>query len=397
MHNWVKTGRILLAGMFILSAVSKMLSLPFFDGLVAELLIGEDYYNHAKPLFYTQLLTRFLIAVELVLGMALLQNRWMKRLVLPGAMLMLVVFTVHLVYSGLQSEKGFVEGNCGCFGDILPMNNLESILKNVAAMILGIFIWIKYKHTEHMRFAGWVGPAVLGAITLMTLLLTVKSYDSNDDEIEDVPSEVTIDTTAKSNVDTALGIVDMGTPPTADETPKQPVTSPAQPNPNQDNTPGPVISKTAQVLSNLPKLSDGSKLNVQKGKTLICMFSMTCSHCQEIYKEICDAKDGGWPRIVLLNFGKDFEQKYFFNQAGNHQYPHILTEDYIKFNKWLEGEGFPRILAMEDGQIKGSWNLDSYSKESLFGFYGIKEVEKDNGFPLKKKEDSGIDSKNPWD
>ena len=129
------------------------------------------------------------------------------------------------------------------------------------------------------------------------------------------------------------------------------------------------------------------------------MFSMTCGHCQEIYKEITSANRESWPRIVLLNFGKEFEQTYFFNQAGGHEHPHYLTEDYIQFNKWLEGDGFPRILAMENGKLLKSWDIDTYTKESLFSFYGVTEAApKSDGLNLKKKDDlDDLDGKNPWD
>lgn len=395
MNNLVKTSRILVAAMFILSALSKMLSLPFFDGLVAELIIGADYYNHPDPLFYTQLLTRFLIAAELVLGIALLQEFWLKKVVIPSVMLMLLLFTIHLFYEGFRSEKGFIEGNCGCFGDILPMNNLESILKNVAAILLGGFVWWKYKPEEEMKFAGWLMPTVLGVVTMGTLLLTVKDYDSKMEEEIDYQETSQVDTNdqlSQTKIDTA-------------EAPKNTTSVEKNDNPVQSKTTESssdkveTYSKTIKMLSNLPKLSDGSTLNVKSGKHLVCMFSMTCGHCQETIKEICKAKDGGWPPITLLNFGKEFEQKYFFSQAGNCKYPHLLTEDYMQFNKWLEGEGFPRILAIENGKVVKSWDIDSYSKESLFKFYGIKEAKSDNQLitPPKKTDDDPLEKKNPWD
>ncbi|MBI1306841.1 MAG: hypothetical protein GC181_09555 [Bacteroidetes bacterium] len=405
MQNWVKASRIFLAIMFIFSAVSKMLSLPFFDGLVAELILGPDYYNNPEPLLYTQMLTRFLIGAELILGVAILLEFQIKRLVIPGILAMLLIFTIHLFYVGFTSSKGFIEGNCGCFGDILPMNNLESIIKNVVAIIAGVFVWMKYNPSEQKAFPVWTTPLVLGLITFATLGATIKDYGTpiempTEPEFEE---EISSDTNNSSGIDTIQNAISEEgkiDDKTEKSDPKYPdkTTETSTSTKTDNSTP---VNKTIQMLNKIPALSDGSKLNASSGKVLVCMFSMTCSHCQEIYRDMCKTNgDAGWPKTVLINFGKDFEQKYFFTQAGGCEKPHYRTEDYVQFNKWLEGEGFPRILAIENGVIKKSWNLDSYTKEDFFNFYGIKEKKtEDGGIKLQKpnNDGDGLQGKNPWD
>ncbi|HAY89849.1 MAG TPA: hypothetical protein DCY51_10435, partial [Bacteroidetes bacterium] len=172
----LKSGRLILSFLFVFGAVSKLVSMPFFDGMVAELLLGENYFDNPSGMIWVQWLTRILVAIELVLGIALLQNKWFKQLVLPATMAMLVLFTIHLFYEGFKQVNGFTEGNCGCFGDILPMTNLESIIKNVIGMAIGVFVWLKY--TKDSVFSSWVAPFFLGLITLFTLSFGVKSYAS---------------------------------------------------------------------------------------------------------------------------------------------------------------------------------------------------------------------------
>ena len=399
--NWVKISRVFLAIMFIFSAVSKMLSLPFFDGLVAELLLGPDYYNQPDGLFYTQLLTRFLIAAELVLGVAILLEWKIKKIVAPAILAVLILFTAHLFYEGFRSPKGFIEGNCGCFGDILPMNNLESILKNVVGMIAAFWVIRGYKQDER-PFPAWTTTVILGVVTLATLGATVKSYqtEATSEVIENDTSLTVVQPTDSSQIsDTTVEMED--SQPDATQSTHQtsePVSS--NPTPNQPVKPSqPKLDPTLKMLSALPELSDGSKLSFE-GKKLVCMFSMTCGHCQEIYKTICQAKsDPNWPSIALINFGKDFEQQYFFNQAGGCKHPHLRTEDYVQFNKWLEGEGFPRILAIENNKIVKSWDIDSYTEEGLFQFYGIpKKEESSGGIKLQGSgEGLNLQGKNPWD
>lgn len=209
----VKISRLLIAILFIFSAITKLLSLPFFDGLVAELLIGKDYYNHSDALWYTQVLTRVLISAELVLGLAVLQEYFLKKIIIPAIQTMLLLFTIHLFYESLTHENGFIDGNCGCFGDIIPMNNLESIIKNVFAMLLGAFVWKSHKHHPHHRFASWSISVTVGLVCLVTLWLTIKDYSikevaTTSTEIVDEPVVNEVAEGVKMKVDSLVRVQD---------------------------------------------------------------------------------------------------------------------------------------------------------------------------------------------
>ena len=141
----IQISRILLSFLFVFGAISKLISMPFFDGMVAELILGPDYFNQPKSMLLVQWLTRILVALELWIGIALLQNKGFKKITLPLTLITLLLFTIHLIYESLKKENGFIEGNCGCFGDVLPMTNLESIIKNTIGIVLTIYVWVKYK------------------------------------------------------------------------------------------------------------------------------------------------------------------------------------------------------------------------------------------------------------
>ncbi len=398
--------------MFLFSGISKLISLPFFDAMVAELFLGTNYYDFPKSMFYTQLLSRVLISAELVLGVAMLQDRWFKKIALPGLQLMLLVFTIHLFYEGLTSDKGFIEGNCGCFGDVLPMNNLESIIKNIVAMTIGVFVWKGYKN-EH-RMASWIPPVVLGAVTMMTLSFTIKTYQSVDksevDSLVESPSFV-------MSSDSTIGIDSMyvegengdwewiGGKSEVQDTTKssdnmtevdvQSIKAQTPPEKEQANT-------TLNMLTALGTFSDGAKLDVSQGQHLVCLFSMTCGHCQDSYKEMCEMGEyasASLPKIHLINYGKEFEQQYFFNQAGDCSHRFFRTEDYTQFNRLLQGKGFPRMIAYKNGKVVADWDIDSYNKDVFMKFYQIEEKKAaSDGLNLKKKDDSFDDefSTDPW-
>ena len=397
----LKIGRLILSFLFVFGAVSKLVSMPFFDGMVAELLLGENYYNHPSGMLWIQLFTRILVAAELVLGIAILQNKWFKSLVLPATLGMLVIFTIHLFYEGFKQVNGFTEGNCGCFGDILPMTNLESILKNVIGMAIGVFIWFKYNKDN--VFASWVAPTFLGLITLFTLSFGVKSYEAKAvapvTEQLGLTETLVIDSIIPLEQDPVKmeqdAVKENSTPPSTTE--EEPKKAEAKDEGLQEEVPAvkqiTPSDKTLQLLYTYAPAIESQ--NLAYGSKIVCLFSMTCSHCQEVYADLVAMKASGkLPNIYLVNYGTEYEQNYFFAQAGNVKSPHTLTEEFPDFKRMLEGKTYPRILYVKDGEILKEWDVDTYEKVGFMKYYGIEKLE-------EKKSGGGLqlelkDGASPW-
>jgi protein-disulfide isomerase len=397
----LKIGRLILSFLFVFGAVSKLVSMPFFDGMVAELLLGENYYDHPSGMLWIQWFTRILVAAELVLGIAILQNKWFKSLVLPATMGMLVLFTIHLFYEGFRQVNGFTEGNCGCFGDILPMTNLESIIKNVIGMAIGVFIWFKYNKDN--VFASWVAPTFLGLITLFTLSFGVKSYEAKAvapvTEQLGLTETLVIDSIIPLEQDPVKmeqdAVKENSTPPSTTE--EEPKKAEAKDEGLQEEVPAvkqiTPSDKTLQLLYTYAPAIESQ--NLTYGSKIVCLFSMTCSHCQEVYADLVAMKASGkLPNIYLVNYGTEYEQNYFFAQAGNVKSPHTLTEEFLDFKRMLEGKTYPRILYVKDGEILKEWDVDTYEKVGFMKYYGIEKLE-------EKKSGGGLqlelkDGASPW-
>ena len=397
----LKIGRLILSFLFVFGAVSKLVSMPFFDGMVAELLLGENYYDHPSGMLWIQWFTRILVAAELVLGIAILQNKWFKSLVLPATLGMLVIFTIHLFYEGFKQVNGFTEGNCGCFGDILPMTNLESIMKNVIGMAIGVFIWFKYNKDN--VFASWVAPTFLGLITLFTLSFGVKSYEAK--AVATVTEELgltetlVIDSIIPLEQDPVKmeqdAVKENSTPPSTTE--EEPKKAEAKDEGLQEEVPAvKQITPSDKTLQLLYTYAPGiESQNLAYGSKIVCLFSMTCSHCQEVYADLVAMKASGkLPNIYLVNYGTEYEQNYFFAQAGNVKSPHTLTEEFPDFKRMLEGKTYPRILYVKDGEILKEWDVDTYEKVGFMKYYGIEKLE-------EKKSGGGLqlelkDGASPW-
>jgi protein-disulfide isomerase len=397
----VQFGRLILSFLFIFGAVSKLVSMPFFDGMVAELLLGQNYFDHPSGMLWIQWFTRILVAAELVLGIAILQNKWFKSLVLPATMAMLILFTIHLFYEGFKQVNGFTEGNCGCFGDILPMTNLESIIKNVIGMAIGVFIWFKYNKDN--VFASWVAPTFLGLITLFTLSFGVKSYEAKavapvTDELG-LTETIVIDSIIPIEQDLVKmeqdAVKEKSTPhSTTEEEPKQAQAAAAEG--LQEEVPAvkqiTPSDKTLQLLYTYAPAIESQ--NLAYGSKIVCLFSMTCSHCQEVYADLVAMKASGkLPNIYLVNYGTEYEQNYFFAQAGNVKSPHTRTEEFPDFKRMLEGKTYPRILYVKDGEILKEWDVDTYEKVGFMKYYGIEKLEEKKSGGLQLEIQDGA---SPW-
>ena len=88
----IQSFRIFISVLFVFSAISKMLSLPFFDGLVAELFLGENYYDYPQGFYLIQFFTPVIIAGEFLLAVAILHDFLLKSVVghIPSLFLLLL-------------------------------------------------------------------------------------------------------------------------------------------------------------------------------------------------------------------------------------------------------------------------------------------------------------------
>lgn len=118
--------RMALGALFIASAIAKLVDIDRFEIYV--------FSYHLLPLNLSFLSARLVIVAEMLVGIGLLSNIW-KRFVDICATLMLTLFTVLLCFAALQGRTD----NCQCFGSLLEIDPLHSILKN-ALLILALLV-----------------------------------------------------------------------------------------------------------------------------------------------------------------------------------------------------------------------------------------------------------------
>lgn len=120
--------RILIGFVFILSALLKLSPIAPFENLLLKLDITDW---QLAPYF-----ARAIIGFEIVLGFLLISNIYIIK-TLRIALYTLIGFSLFLLYLHFFVST---QDNCGCFGEIIELNPMESIIKNILLIIVILYL-----------------------------------------------------------------------------------------------------------------------------------------------------------------------------------------------------------------------------------------------------------------
>ncbi len=328
------TIRIIISLLFIVSAIAKMYPSPYFAISTFEVkqLYTLGFSEKIAPYF-----SRVLIGIELALGLLILQNNFLKKFLIPVTILMLAVFVCHLTY--VTYLLGGNTGNCGCFGELLPMTPIEAIIKNIVAIfLLGYLFYITPKKEYQGNF--WVLTTVLFATILgIFMLAPIQPPASKFTEANSI--EVVQDSLQdESKITLKDSIVILK---------------------NEKATLKDTIKKNEIVKENPDepkKIKSGNGhffASIDNGKKILCYFVPGCDHCREVAKELTELKQNNknFPEIKILFMNEeDYLIPEFFKFAGA-TYPYKIVE-IIPFWKILgDGNQTPGVKYLWNGnQIK---------------------------------------------
>ncbi len=260
------TARIVVSILFLVSAVSKMFPLWMFEKQLVDL--GICGWCDA-PYF-----SRLLIALEVAIGIAILQRHFIKRFVIPVTAFLLVAFCVHLSIE--MVKHGAMNGNCGCFGQLIPMTPLEAFIKNV--LTLGLLVYIYRTTQEHEKGQNrFMVPMFIYSVSAFGMFAVFPFCPCEEE------TEQTTEVIGENNVPSVDDQDDSLVQSNYVDTTKA-VTLPA------DTASGMKVEETqpAKVKSRFAefKTIGGKKVNLDEGKKLVCFFAPGCDHCRETAKEL---------------------------------------------------------------------------------------------------------------
>jgi uncharacterized membrane protein YphA (DoxX/SURF4 family)/thiol-disulfide isomerase/thioredoxin len=294
--------RILIAGLFLVSAYGKIYPDPSAYGTISMFEVKQLY-----PLGFTtelaKIFSRSLIGVEFGLGVLLLFPFDLKKYVIPAVVLMLGVFVVHLA---IQIATTGNQGNCGCFGALLPMTPLEAILKNVLSIGLLLILWKRYGTQLPEKSNIWFLSTII-SICMLLMFVFIPTYKAVT-ATPGTPNGPASATTAVGN-DTLSNPKNKGVAsgPTIAVDPK-----------NAKDT-----TKTGKPKDLGPKQKQSGYAkyfaNIDQGKKLLCFFAPSCDHCRATAKQLTSMKNStpDFPELQILFMDEAAEEiPDFFKFAG---------------------------------------------------------------------------------
>ena len=331
--------RIIVAVLFIVSALAKLskghlLDSPYFAISTFEV---KQLYPLGFSEGFAPYFSRTLIGIELALGLLLLQNNWLRKFIVPVTTLLLLVFIGHLSYVTFLS--GGNSGNCGCFGELLPMTPIQAIIKNIVAVgLLAYLFFLLPKDAKDGNF--WVLTTVLFAAILTIFMLAPIQPPASNFQVS-TPEETTSDTLQATTIDTIAALVSKDTIKKV-EALKTDVKK-------EINEPEKHKSGYTQYFS-----------KIDTGRKTLCFFVPGCDHCRQAAKELTELKktNKNFPEISIIFMNEEADLiPDFFKEAGA-EYPYKIIE-VIPFWKVLgSGKDTPGVKYLWNGnEYKYYWGI----------------------------------------
>lgn len=325
--------RVFLFALFVFSAVTKMFPLTPFEKQLVDLGFADW---HTAPYF-----ARLIIGIELGLGIALIQNHFLKRFTIPATALLLVAFCIHLSYQ-IAIGQG---GNCGCFGQFIEMTPSEALIKNIITLaLLGWLFFISKEKKSANRFS-----FLLLIWSFSTLFMFMVFPFAPFKEL----TNAVVDTSSIPWEDEAAPVIQ-----STDTAQTQLTNAPAV-----TVNPGP-----AAVVSKFAKLNvfSGLKVKIDEGKRIVCFFIPGCDHCREAAKAIAElSKDPNFPKVYVYFGDEEVEKIDEFFQVAGKKYPYQVI-GMGEFFTLMGAQGeTPGILYLWNGNIQKSYFGDQFNKEDL--------------------------------
>ncbi len=305
--------RILFFLFFFVSAFSKIYPNP---NVAIHLFEKGQFITLGIPICTSTWLSRLLIALEFTISFGFVLPYFFRKITLPVSFIVLIFFTLYLCFEIFI--KGKTSGNCGCFGQLIPMTPPVSLIKNLLALIPLLFILSKRKLIKDHEASVWIYIGCYCAVFLFLIILSPNvCIQKNQENIQKSQKKVS--------------------------------------------------PEILPLLKEFPVITDGKKI--------LCYFSPTCSHCMETAKTLNKIKNKTGIKkhyIVFMN-ESDVQtkiNKFIENSKINADYKII---EFIDFPSETDP---PAVLLLQNGVIKNRfYGKDAYKferKKFIKAFENIK-------------------------
>jgi len=316
--------RIVISLLFLVSALAKLYPSAFFALTTFEVkqLLPLGFSESSAACF-----SRTLIGIEFSLGVLMLQANYYKKLVLPATLLILFVFNAHLIYEIISKGN---DGNCGCFGSLLPMTPLQAVIKNFIAMGVLIYLY-KIASIKNDKSNSWVLSTITFGLIMLVFMVGMKPPSSmNSAAVETVIDEVIEDDSNELKI----------------EIPK--VDSILKPKKQIDSVVVVKKEEPKQVKSGFSNIFP----EIDKGRKVLCFFAPGCDHCKETAKELTQMRNQvkDFPEVNIAFMDEEPELIPDFFAYSGRKYTNKLL-DIASFWKIVGNRNTPVVYYLWNGNI----------------------------------------------
>lgn len=321
--------RIVVALLFIVSAIAKLYPSPYFAISTFEV---KQLYTLGFSELLAPYFSRILIGIEFALGFLLLNNHFLKRITIPSTIGLLSVFIIHLSYVTFLS--GGNSGNCGCFGELIPMTPIEAIIKNIIAVGLLIWLWKLLENDKKSNF--WILTSVTLSCILGLFMLAPMKASSMSSPIE---NNTQIDSSQVKN--DSIHAFDLKLIPQSLDSSKIKVEEVKK-----------AIKKEVGPKQAVSGYSD-LYADIDKGQKILCFFVPGCEHCRDAAKDLnaLQKKHKDFPEVQIVFMDEEAEKiPDFFKYAGK-QFPHKIIDIIPFWTKLGTGKDTPGIVYLHNGNV----------------------------------------------
>ena len=293
--------KVILGLVFIVSAILKVVDMNQFEIYV--------YSYHFFSLNFSFLVARAAIIAEFVLGIMLVSN-CLHKLTWWGSVAMLTGYTLLLIYALVEGRTD----NCHCFGDFVQLDPMQSILKNVALLLLFLLV---YNAKEWKTPFRWIVFCL--AVMASTIAVFVVSPPDNF-----TPSYE------------------------------------------------PEHSLQTELFEALVDDAPLDTLDLRKGKQVVGIFSSGCDYCKMAARKLSLMQQFyGFPpeNITYVFMGSAEGVERFYEQSESVRYRHVLYPDVVRLLKAINGN-FPVIVFMDDGAVVHEYGFRNMREDEIKAFFG---------------------------
>jgi uncharacterized membrane protein YphA (DoxX/SURF4 family) len=328
--------RIFIFLLFMISAFSKMFPVWAFEKQLVD--VGITSWCHAH------FLARLIIAGELAIGIAILQPHYLRSIVIPVTVLLLVAFNAHLFIE--MVDHGPMSGNCGCFGQVIPMTPLEAFIKNIIliALLVYLFFIVRDKEKGQNKFFYLIFLYLATSLFMFIVFPFCPCKNIDIGKATAGVRDAVIHTVGKS--DSSFTVIQAVTGKEASVNGSDPpkdtvIAKPAEKGP----------AKTRSRFAQFTSFGDKT-VNLDEGKKILCFFAPGCDHCQETAREIgILSRTTGFPPVYILFMNEEADKIPEFFSFANHTFPYKIIDIPVFWDLLGSSANTPGVFLLWNGNI----------------------------------------------